>query len=178
MEIVQTPVEGLLLIKNKLFADSRGGFLKIFNEDFFHDNHLSTDFKECYFSVSHKNVIRGMHFQTPPAEHKKVVYVSKGSVIDVVVDIRTRSKTYGQYCSFELSDTSGEFLYIPVGCAHGFLALEENTIVNYMQTSVYNASCDAGIRYDSFGFDWEVNHPILSDRDQSFPPLLNLKNPF
>ena len=178
MEIVQTPIEGLLLIKNKLFADSRGSFLKIFHEDFFKDNYLNSDFKECYFSVSHKNVIRGMHFQTPPAEHDKVVYVSKGSIIDVVVDIRTNSKSYGQYCSFELSDSKGAFLYIPIGCAHGFLSLEDNTIVNYMQTSVYNAACDCGIRYDSFGFDWGVENPTLSDRDQSFPTLSNLNNPF
>lgn len=178
MEINDTSIEGLFLIKNKLFADRRGGFLKIFNKDFFKANHLSTDFRECYFSVSHKNVIRGMHFQIPPAEHDKVVYVSKGSVIDVVVDIRTNSKSYGHYCSFELSDSSGAFLYIPVGCAHGFLSLEDNTIVNYMQTSVYDAACDGGIRYDSFGFDWGVKTPILSDRDQSFPSLSHLKNPF
>ena len=119
-----------------------------------------------------------MHFQTPPAEHDKVVYVSKGSIIDVVVDIRTNSKSYGQYCSFELSDSKGAFLYIPIGCAHGFLSLEDNTIVNYMQTSVYNAACDCGIRYDSFGFDWGVENPTLSDRDQSFPTLSNLNNPF
>lgn len=178
MEIFDTPIEGLILIKNKLFTDGRGGFLKIFNEVFFKDNNLSTDFRECYFSISHKNVIRGMHFQIPPAEHKKIVYVSKGSVIDVVVDIRTHSKTYGQFCSFDLSDSKGDFLYIPVGCAHGFLSLEDNTIVNYMQTSVYNASCDCGIRYDSFGFDWGIKNPILSDRDQTFPALSNLNNPF
>ena len=178
MEIIDTSIKGLLLIKNKVFADRRGGFLKIFNEDFFMDNHLSTDFRECYFSVSHKDVIRGMHFQTPPAEHNKVVYVSNGSIIDVVVDIRTNSKSYGQYCSFELSDSSGAFLYIPIGCAHGFISLEDNTIVNYMQTSVYNAACDGGIRYDSFGFDWGVVAPIISDRDASFPPFSNFKSPF
>jgi len=178
MEINNTSIEGLLLIKNKLFTDGRGGFLKIFNEDFFKENHLNTDFRECYFSNSHKNVIRGMHFQTPPADHVKVVFVSKGSVKDVVVDIRTHSKTYGQYCSFDLSDSEGAFLYIPKGCAHGFLSLEDNTVVNYLQTSVYNASCDCGIRYDSFGYDWGVNNPILSDRDKSFPTLSNLNNPF
>ena len=87
METIETSIKGLLLIKNKLFSDNRGGFLKIFNEDFYKDNHLSTDYRECYFSISHKNVIRGMHFQIPPADHEKIVYVSNGAVVDVVVDI-------------------------------------------------------------------------------------------
>lgn len=178
METIETSIKGLLLIKNKLFSDNRGGFLKIFNEDFYKDNLLCTNLKECYFSISHKNVIRGMHFQIPPAEHEKIVYVSNGSIIDVVVDIRANSGTYGQYCSFNLSDTSGEFLYIPKGCAHGFLSLNDNTVVNYIQTSVYNSACDCGIRYDSFGFDWGVEKPIISDRDLSFPSLSNFKSPF
>ena len=178
MEKFPTTIKGLFLIKNRLFTDNRGGFLKIFNEDFYNDNLFSTNYRECYFSISHKNVIRGMHFQIPPADHEKIVYVSNGSVIDVVVDIRTKSETFGQYCSFELSDTCGKFLYIPKGCAHGFLSLEDNTIVNYMQTSVYSPSCDCGIRYDSFGFDWGVENPIISDRDLSFPSLSNFNNPF
>ena len=96
MEIIKTPFEGLFVLQTVNFHDNRGGFQKLFNYDFFIENGLDHDFREFYYSVNKKDVVRGMHFQTPPFDHTKVVYVSKGRLKDVVVDIRKSSKTYGK----------------------------------------------------------------------------------
>jgi len=173
-----TPFEGLYILQTNNFTDSRGGFQKLFNADWFTDNELDTNFKEIYYSVSHLNVIRGMHFQLPPHEHSKLVYVSKGSIVDVVLDLRKNSITFGEYYSVTLNDTDARYLYIPVGFAHGFLALEDNSIVNYAQTSCYNHDADAGIAFDSFGFDWNVTQPIISDRDAGFVPFEDFETIF
>ena len=171
MEPENTFIEGLKLIHLKRFADNRGSFIKVFNTDLFEKNNLQTNFKESYYSVSSKNVIRGMHFQIPPFEHTKLVYVNQGTILDVVLDIRKESATYGKYFSIQLDYKTPTLVYIPVGCAHGFLSLEDNTMVTYMQTSVYHPASDKGIHYNSFGMDWNVESPILSDRDLLFPDL-------
>ncbi|MDD4208790.1 MAG: dTDP-4-dehydrorhamnose 3,5-epimerase family protein [Bacteroidales bacterium] len=178
MEIHPTDISGLMILKNPMFQDIRGGFQKIFTFDEFKKNKLDVDFKEFYYSVSHKDVIRGMHFQTPPCEHSKLVFVNQGSVIDVVVDLRKLSPTYGHYFSIELTDSNGVALYISKGLAHGFCAKMDNTIVNYLQTSVFSKENDAGILYDSFGFDWQVKNPILSERDLAFQSFHHFKTPF
>ena len=178
MEIIKTPFEGLLVLQTVNFQDNRGGFQKLFNEEFFRENGLAYDFKEFYYSVNKKDVIRGMHFQTPPHDHVKMVYVSKGRIMDVCVDIRKESKTYGQCYSIELDDQQGKYLYIPKGFAHGFKTLEDDSIVNYAQTSCYNREHDCGIAADSISFDWGIAEPIRSGRDLSFEKLANLKSPF
>jgi len=173
MKIENTFIEGLKLICLNEFKDLRGSFIKVFNQDFFAQNGLSTDFKESYYSISAKNVLRGMHFQIPPADHTKLVYLNQGKIVDVVLDIRKNSSTYGQYFSIEITDESPVLIYIPVGCAHGFLSLEDHTMVTYMQTSCYDSNCDKGINYKSFGMDWEIDNPIISARDSGFPDFLN-----
>lgn len=178
MNIIETPFEGLLLLETVYFTDHRGSFQKLFNYDFFNENKLDTDFKELYFSVSEKNTIRGMHFQLPPFEHTKLVYVSKGSILDVVVDLRKQSKTYKQYFDIEINDSDAKYLYIPKGFAHGFLSLKDNTIVNYAQTSCYAKDADVGIAYNSFGFDWGVESPIVSEKDINFERFENFNSPF
>lgn len=178
MELIQTAFEGLYVLQTVNFQDSRGGFQKLFNEEFFRANGLDTDFREFYYSVNRKGVRRGMHFQTPPFEHTKLVYVSKGRVLDVCVDIRRRSKTYGECFTIELDDQNARYLYIPKGFAHGFLSLEDGSIVNYAQTSCYNKECDCGIDQASIGFDWPVANPIVSGRDLTFPRLQDFKSPF
>ncbi|MDR3696338.1 dTDP-4-dehydrorhamnose 3,5-epimerase family protein [Mucilaginibacter sp.] len=178
MELEKTFIEGLQIIHLKKMPDNRGAFTKIFNNDFFIENNLTTDFKESYFSVSHKDVIRGMHFQVPPAEHIKLVFVNHGSIIDVVLDIRKESATYGKYFYTLVTDSQPKLIYIPVGCAHGFLSLQDNTIVSYIQTSVYNKECDFGIRWDSFGMNWKIDTPIISQRDFLFINFSNYKTPF
>ena len=178
MDIQTTILTNLYILKNIIFQDNRGVFRKVFASDIFQKYHLNTDFKEFYYSVSHKNTIRGMHFQVPPHDHHKLVFVTQGSIIDVVLDIRKNSPTYGKYFSCTLSADNGIALYIPVGMAHGFLAQEDHTIVNYMQTSLYSKECDSGIRYNSFGFDWKTLEPIVSERDMAFELFQNFKTPF
>jgi len=173
MEIENTFIPGLKLIHMKEFKDVRGSFIKTFNFDFFTENGLETNFKESYYSISAKNVIRGMHYQIPPFEHTKLVYLNQGKILDVVLDIRKSSPTYGQHFSIKLNTEKPILIYIPIGCAHGFLSLENDTMVTYMQTSCYNNACDKGIKYNSFGINWKVENPIMSERDLSFPNLLN-----
>lgn len=173
-----TPFEGLYILETNNFCDNRGSFQKLFNAEWFADNGLDSDFKEFYFSVSQKDVIRGMHFQLPPHEHTKLVYVSKGSILDVVVDLRKNAPTYGQHFSTVLNDTDARYLYIPVGFAHGFKALSNDTIVNYAQTSCYNNKADAGVLYSSLGFDWDCAQAIISDRDAKFVKFHDFETPF
>lgn len=178
MEITPTKLNGVFVIETDLFEDERGTFVKVFNSDFFKDNNLSVDFKESFYSISSKDVIRGMHFHLPPKEHSKLVYVTNGSILDVVLDLRKNSPTYGQYESLELSQKNHKMMYIPVGCAHGFLSLEDNTCTVYLQTTTYSRECDSGINVRSFGMSWLVKNPIISTRDQGFKPLEDFSTPF
>ena len=178
MEMTVTPMEGLLVLQTLPFQDARGGFQKPFNADFFREHGLATDFKEFYYSVNRKGVIRGMHFQTPPCDHEKLVYVSRGRILDVVLDIRKGSATYGKYFETELNASDGCALYIPRGFAHGFCALEEESVVNYAQTSCYDREHDCGILYSSFGYTWPAEDPVLSPRDGSFPAFQDFNSPF
>lgn len=178
MRKIETPFDGLFILETNNFQDERGGFQKLFNYDFFVEHGLAADFKEFYYSVNKKDVRRGMHFQIPPCDHVKLVYVSFGRVLDVVVDIRKRSKTYGKSFSIELDDQKAQYLYIPKGFAHGFLSLQDNTVVNYAQTTCYNKDYDCGIDQESIGFDWGINNPIVSERDLLFPALEHFISPF
>jgi len=178
MEIFKTPFNDLFILQTINFQDNRGGFQKLFNYDFFKENDLDCDFKEFYYSVNNKNVVRGMHFQSPPFDHTKVVYVSKGRIKDVVVDIRKVSKTYGKCFSIELDEQKGQYLYIPKGFAHGFVSLEEGSIVNYAQTSCYSKDHDCGIDALSIGFNWGITEPVRSGRDLTFEKLNDFISPF
>jgi len=178
MKIINTKIQVLKILEPRVFEDSRGKFIKTFNDDFFLEFGLDIDIKETYYSISHKDVIRGMHFQTPPYDHIKLVYVPFGSIVDVVLDIRKNSPTYGEFFSTELSASNGKVLIIPKGLAHGFKSLEDNTNVTYMQTNGYAPNNDGGIKYDSFGFDWECVNPKLSDRDKEFSRLDEFITPF
>ncbi len=178
MNKLSTHFPDLFVLENVIFNYQRGGFQKIFSEILFKENALDSDFKEFYYSVSHRNVIRGMHFQTPPCEHTKLVFVNQGSILDVVLDLRKTSSMYGKWFSCELNALNGLALYIPKGMAHGFCAKENNTIVNYMQTTVYAKEQDKGILYNSFGFDWQIEQPIVSERDLKFDSFQQFKTPF
>lgn len=179
MKIEKTDFEGVYLIKSAIFSDYRGKFVKTINEDIYKQLNLNIKFVESYYSISLKNVIRGMHFQLPPFQHNKLVYVNKGSIIDVVLDLRKASPTYGKYFTFELNDINCHALYISEGLAHGFLSLEDDTMVTYNQTTCYTPQHDGGIRFDSFGFDWlNCNAPIVSERDTKFLSFTEFKSPF
>lgn len=178
MKINSTLINGVYVIENFNADDNRGSFIKIVNEEEFAKNGLSCDFREQYYSISKKNVIRGMHFQLPPCDHVKLVHVIKGKVLDVILDIRKNSKTYGKAISFELNSEERKSIYIPSGCAHGFKSMEDDTIMLYNVTTVYNKEADCGILWDSIGFDWDIENPIISSRDLSFSKLENFDSPF
>lgn len=178
MNIIDTPFDGLYILETTNFKDNRGNFQKLFNFDSFREHNLDTDFKEFYYSVSQKGVVRGMHFQVPPCDHTKLVYVSAGSIKDVVIDLRKKSHTYNQIFSLELNADDAKYLYIPKGFAHGFLSLENGTITNYAQSTCYSKEQDCGILYNSIDYNWNENNPIVSERDLSFNTLSLFKSPF
>ncbi|MCT4597806.1 MAG: dTDP-4-dehydrorhamnose 3,5-epimerase [Vallitalea sp.] len=180
MNIIKTQLQGVYVIENFHSKDNRGSFTKTYNADSFKENNLCTQFHESYYSVSNKDVIRGMHFQLPPYEHEKLVYVAKGEIIDVILDIRKSSDTYGKYLQVILSDKNHMSVYIPKGLAHGFRSNINNTITVYNVSTVYNKEKDCGIKYNSFGYDWNIEKPIISTRDSSFINFVEFKkeNPF
>jgi dTDP-4-dehydrorhamnose 3,5-epimerase/CDP-3, 6-dideoxy-D-glycero-D-glycero-4-hexulose-5-epimerase len=178
IEMKNTIISGLFILSNQIFTDARGSFKKLLSENDFSKLTLESNFAEIYYSVNNKDVIRGMHFQIPPMDHVKMVYVSSGKILDVCVDLRRNSNTFGKYFSITLTDSDELYLYIPKGLAHGFASLEDNTIVNYAQTSCYSKEHDFGIKYNSFGFKWPVNKPIISKRDMEFPDFENWNSVF
>lgn len=178
MKFHETDIKGLRVIEYDIREDARGSFQKVYNEDVQNLNDLTIDWREEYFSISHKNVLRGMHFQIPPMDHDKMVTCLHGSVLDVVLDLRTDSKTYGKVMAFELNDKSKKGLYIPKGFAHGFLSLEDNSLMHYKVSSVYSPEHDRGILWSSIPFEWGVSDPILSERDIQHPKLADFNSPF
>lgn len=159
-------------------SDVRGSFIKTFHRTVFEEHHLETKFAEEYYSVSHKNVLRGMHFQTPPFDHTKIVYCVHGEVMDAVVDIRLGSPTYGQFEVFTLNAKDGNMLYIPSGMAHGFYVISNQAILMYKVTTIYHADQDTGILWDSIGIPWCDDCPVVSERDNNFQRLEDFKSPF
>lgn len=170
MKLIKTDFDSLFIIENFYAEDNRGSFTKVFNSDIFEKSGIKFFPKEIYYSISHKEVIRGMHFQKPPYNHAKLVYVANGSILDVVLDIRKESPTYGKSFSVQL-DVNKNTIFIPSGFAHGFRSLENNTIVVYNQTSCYSKEHDNGILWNSFNFNWDLDSPIVSERDQKFLPF-------
>lgn len=177
-EIKPSKLAGCYELQPKVFEDERGRFVKIFHEQVFAEKGLETGFAEEYYSVSCKNVIRGMHFQLPPMDHVKLVYCVQGEVMDVVVDLRVGSPTYGQYAVFELSAIKANSIYIPKGMAHGFCAQSDQAIMVYKVSTIYSPAHDAGVLWNSVGIPWPTAKAILSGRDQSFPPIDKFVSPF
>ncbi len=173
-----TPLAGVMKVVSKHLADSRGFFTKTIHADLFRSLGLRSDFKEEYYSNSKKDVLRGLHFQTPPHDHAKLVTCPRGEILDVVVDIRIGSPTYGQAMGFDLSEREPVSLYVPSGFAHGFLAKTEDTMVLYRVTSVHAPSNDTGILWSSIDFKWPVTRPIVSDRDAGFKALKDFSSTF
>jgi dTDP-4-dehydrorhamnose 3,5-epimerase len=178
MKLIPTPLEGCYQVRPFLAQDERGTFVKTFHAERFTALGLPTEWREEYYSSSRKGVIRGMHFQTPPHDHEKLVYCMQGQVLDVVVDLRKGSPTHGRHIAVELDAACGQGLMIPKGMAHGFLALTEDVLMAYKVTSVYAPENDAGIRWDSFGLDWGIDQPIVSARDRGHPAFADFDSPF
>ncbi|MET2984904.1 dTDP-4-dehydrorhamnose 3,5-epimerase [Aureibaculum conchae] len=178
MNKIETSIQGCFELQPRIFKDDRGKLIKTFHKDTFLELGLETDFKEEYYSVSKKNVLRGLHFQTPPEDHVKCVTCISGKIFDAVVDLRKNSSTYKQNFTLELDAEKGNMLYIPKGFAHGFYALTENAIFLNRTTTVYNPNCDTGIKWDSCGIDWPFDNPILSGKDEQMVKLENYSSPF
>lgn len=177
-QFLNTALAAAKIITLPSFDDDRGNFTKMFHKTMLQENGIEFDLKESYFSVSKKNVIRGMHFQTPPHHHAKIVCCPKGAILDVLLDLRKDSPTYGQFISQVLSEENHKAFYIPKGFAHGFLSLTEDAVTYYLVSSEYSKEHDTGILYNSFGFDWGVAHPVLSVRDLGFDSFKNWQSPF
>jgi dTDP-4-dehydrorhamnose 3,5-epimerase len=158
--------------------DERGTFTKTFQQGLLLKAGIDFVLRESYYSFSKKDVIRGMHFQLPPHQHSKIVFCQQGAILDVIVDLRKGSPTFGQYFADELSADNRKAYYIPEGFAHGFKALTDDALTYYLVSSEYNKDYDTGIRYDSIGFNWEVEAPVISARDRSFVTLAEFDSPF
>ena len=171
MNIKTTPFKEVFILKPTLHLDERGSFMESFNEREV-EKVLGKKTMFCQDNLTHskKGVLRGLHYQLPPFSQTKLVSVIQGSVLDVVVDIRKGSPTFGQYFSFELSAENQLQLFIPRGFAHGFIALEE-TIFVYKCTNFWNKEAESGIRWNDpkLGIEWGVENPIVSDKDQILP---------
>lgn len=178
MKFSNTPLPDLISIEPAAFPDNRGTFVKIFQEDEFARAGIAFTPREEFFSISAKDVIRGMHFQLPPAAQNKLVYCTTGRILDVILDLRRDSPTYGQTHSIELSAANRTMLYIPVGFAHGFLSLEKDSTVHYMADHFRDPAHDSGIHWNSFGFSWPVTKPTLGTRDHTLQALAAFKSPF
>jgi dTDP-4-dehydrorhamnose 3,5-epimerase len=177
LKILSEPFQGTHLLQPNVFADNRGDFIKTYNRDLFLSLGFDFEIAEEFYSASHSKVLRGMHFQLPPYEHEKLVYCIKGRVLDVLVDLRKDSPTFLQVANAELSAQNHFQFYIPKGIAHGFLALEDSVMV-YKTSTVHTPSQDAGIRWDSIGFEWGIDRPIISLRDAALPAVSSFSSPF
>jgi dTDP-4-dehydrorhamnose 3,5-epimerase len=174
MIISATNIPEVKLIDFTRHQDMRGAFVKTFHSSSFKEHGIDFELKESFYSVSHKNVIRGMHFHHEPFAHAKIVFCTSGSILDVALDLRKDSATFGKYVSQELSAHNHLGLYIPVGFAHGFLSLQDNSTTVYFVDGEYNQAADDGIMYNSFGFEWPVEQPIINTRDAQFKTLQQL----
>ena len=178
MKINKTFIEDLLIIEPQLFKDERGFFYESYNKN---NLDIDIDFVQDNESKSIKGVVRGLHFQTPPFEQTKLVRCVSGNILDVAVDLRTSSKTYGKFFSIELSSENNKQLFVPKGFAHGFQVLSETAIVNYKVDNFYNPKSDSGIIWNDkdLSIDWNLDiKPILSDKDLKLISFKELKSPF
>ncbi|MGY6560837.1 MAG: dTDP-4-dehydrorhamnose 3,5-epimerase [Luteibaculaceae bacterium] len=181
MQVHETGFKDLFLIEPRVFQDERGYFFESFNQETFEKlTGLSINFVQDNESLSNKNVIRGLHFQKPPFAQDKLIRVIKGSVLDVVVDLRKNQSTYGKVFEIILSETNKKQLFVPKGFAHGFKTLENNTIFYYKCSNFYNKESEGGILWadENLNINWNVENPIISEKDRLALPLDKFESPF
>jgi dTDP-4-dehydrorhamnose 3,5-epimerase len=167
MEVIETKLKGVLVLKPKIFEDERGYFFESYNQNLFSKAGLDLNFVQDNQSLSQKGVLRGLHFQNQSFAQGKLVRVITGSVFDVAVDIRKNSDTYGQWFGLELTEKNKWMMYIPEGFAHGFATLEDNTIFSYKCTNFYNKASEDCILWNDqdLAINWNIENPLLSDKD-------------
>ena len=180
MKIIESNLKGLFIIEPRVFEDKRGYFFESYNRNAFLEAGLDLRFVQDNQSKSQKGVLRGLHFQLPPAAQGKLVQVIRGAVLDVAVDIRKASPTYGEHMAIELSGDNKKMLYIPEGFAHGFLTLEDQTIFSYKCTDFYNPELEAAILWNDtdIGIDWNCKDTIISEKDMNAMPFRDFESPF
>lgn len=181
MEIIKTPIEGLLIIKPRIFEDSRGYFFESFSQREFNEKVRPIVFVQDNESMSSYGVMRGLHFQRPPYSQSKIVRCVKGAVLDVAVDIRKGSPTYGQHVAVELTEENHYQFFISKGFAHGFAVLSEIAVFQYKCDEFYHPEADGGISIldDSLNIDWRItDKAILSEKDTKHPKLGDFDSPF
>jgi dTDP-4-dehydrorhamnose 3,5-epimerase/CDP-3, 6-dideoxy-D-glycero-D-glycero-4-hexulose-5-epimerase len=159
------------------FADARGEFVKTHAFTAMATLGITFELREAFYSVSHRDVIRGMHFQAPPHDHDKIVYCADGAALDVLLDLRP-GPGYGRVASVRLDAATPSLVFMPKGIAHGFRALADHTMMFYQVSTEHAPASDAGVRFDSFGFDWQCAAPIVSERDLKHPAFADLVSPF
>lgn len=167
MKIIETGIEGLYEIEPRVFTDDRGYFFESYNKQVFADLGIDANFVQDNQSLSHTGVLRGLHFQKPPFAQGKLVRVITGAVLDIVVDIRKNSKTYGKYHAVELTEENKKLFWIPEGFAHGFTTLRDHTIFAYKCTNVYHKNSEICLLWNdkTLQIDWQNHSPILSEKD-------------
>jgi len=180
MEIIETKIKDLLIIKPDVFIDERGYFFESYNKERFMEHGLDMTFVQDNESQSMRGVLRGLHFQKPPFAQGKLVRVVKGAVRDVVVDLRKGSPTYGHWESVVLTESNKLMYWIPEGFAHGFVCLEDHSVFTYKCTNVYNKSSEGSIRWNDpdLGINWDIEDPILSEKDKVSPMFKDFISPF
>jgi len=171
MKIKKTAIDGLIEITPRVFEDERGYFYESYSKMAYMEQGIDYNFIQDNQSLSQKGVLRGLHFQNPPFAQGKLVRVIKGAVIDVAVDIRKNSPTYGQYHKVLLTEGNKRLFWIPPGFAHGFLTLEDDTIFAYKVTNIYNKESEVCIKWDDkdLSIDWDIPEglsPIVSEKDE------------
>ena len=172
MQIRETSIPGLVEIFPRIFTDERGLFFESFNTQLFEQLGLPTNFVQDNQSFSVKGVVRGLHFQKAPFAQGKLVRVISGRVLDVAVDIRPESPTFGKHEIFELRSDINNMAYVPEGFAHGFVALEDS-VFSYKCTNIYNKTAESGILWNDpdLNIDWGISNPIVSEKDIILPTL-------
>ena len=180
MKITKTNIDGLIVIEPEIYKDNRGSFLESWNVKNFQEIGIMDHFVQDNQSSSSKGTLRGLHFQNPPYTQAKLVRVIIGSVLDVAVDLRSKSLTYGKHCSIVLSDKNSKSFYIPKGFAHGFVALEDDTIFLYKCSDMYNKESEGCIMWNDndLGIDWNVSNPIISLKDKEGLHFKDFKSKF
>jgi dTDP-4-dehydrorhamnose 3,5-epimerase len=171
----ETKIKGVYIIEPERLTDERGFFARSFCKEEFREHGLETDIVQCNISYNEKKgTLRGMHYQVPPFEEAKIVSCTKGSIYDVAVDLRRDSPTCFQWVAAELSEHNLKMIYIPKGCAHGFLTLEDKTMVNYQMTEFFHPECARGVRWDDPGFkiDWPaIQNMVVSLKDSNYQKI-------
>jgi len=181
MEVIKTNIEGLLEIIPNVFEDDRGYFYESFNKEIYNGLGITDEFLQDNQSMSSSGVLRGLHFQNPPFAQGKLVRVVTGAVLDIAVDIRKNSPTYGKHHSVVLTEENKKLFWIPPGFAHGFKVLRDKTIFSYKCTNGYNKASEGAVRWNdpALGIDWGENlEPILSEKDMNSPLFAELESQF